>query len=60
MYHGKFPSLKGNYVGYYEDLVAAIRGGRGLAVNPQDSRDAIRVIELARESHKTGRTIQWS
>ncbi|KFZ23969.1 hypothetical protein V502_01552 [Pseudogymnoascus sp. VKM F-4520 (FW-2644)] len=59
-YHGKFPSIKGNYVEYYEDLVAAIRGERELAVNPQDSRDAIRVIELARESHKTGTTIQWS
>ncbi|OBT54687.1 hypothetical protein VE04_04921 [Pseudogymnoascus sp. 24MN13] len=59
-YHGKFPSIKGNYVEYYEDLVAAIRGERELAVNPQDSRDAIRVIELARESHKTGTTNQWS
>ncbi|KFX87572.1 hypothetical protein O988_09365 [Pseudogymnoascus sp. VKM F-3808] len=59
-YHGKFPSVTGSYVRYYQDLVAAIRGDRERAVNPQDSRDAIRVIELARESHKTGTTVQWS
>ena len=60
MYEGKFPSIKGNYVGYYTDVVAAIRGESGRAVNPVDSRDGIRIIELARESHKKGMTVSWS
>ena len=57
---GNFPSVKGNYVGYYEDLVAAIRGKKERAVNPQDSRDGIRVIELARESHNKGAAVAWN
>jgi hypothetical protein len=57
---GNFPSIKGNYVGYYEDLVAAIRGERVLEVKPQDSRDGIRVIELARESHNKSVAVAWS
>ena len=59
-FHGKFPSIKGNYLGYYEDLVAAIRGEKELPVKPQDSRDGIRVIELARESHNNSTTVTWS
>lgn len=58
-FHGNFPSIKGNYLAYYEDLVAAIRGEKELAVKPQDSRDGIRVIELARESHNKGATVTW-
>ena len=59
-YQGKFPSIKGKYVEYYEDVVAAIRGEKELVVKPGESRDGIRVIELARESHVKGMTVKWS
>lgn len=59
-YHCHFPSIKGNYLGYYEDVVTAIRGNKDPVINPQDSRDGIRIIELARESQKKGATIKWS
>lgn len=54
---GKIPSLKGDYEGFYRDLVKTIRGEGELVVKPRQSRDGIRVIELARESAESGRTL---
>ena len=56
---GRFPSFKGDYEGYYRDLVKAIRGEGELVVKPEQSRDGIRIIELARESADTGRTLPF-
>ena len=50
---GRVKSEKGDYMGYYSDLVKAIRGGK-FQVRPEQSRDGIRVIELARESAEKG------
>ena len=58
-YIGRFPTLDGLGRGYYETLAEAIRGGE-LKVDPSTSRDGIRIIELARESHSKGQTVQWS
>jgi len=57
---GKFPSLKGSYTDYYVDMVRAIRGEAELAVKPEESRDVIRLIELARESAEKGVTVRWT
>ena len=57
---GKFPSAKGSYMDYYRDVVAAIRGERDLVVKPEESRDVIRLIELARDSAEKGVTVAWS
>lgn len=57
---GKFPSKRGNYMGFYEDLVLAMNGVKKVEVDPQQSRDGIRVIELARISAVEGRTVEWS
>ncbi len=59
-YSGYFPSIKGQHVEYYKDLVAALRGQKDLVVKPEQSRDGIRAIELARESHNTSRAVKWS
>lgn len=59
-YIGRFPTITGRIRGYYENVVDAIRGKAELLVKPEQSRDAIRVIELARKSHETGMTIPWS
>lgn len=45
---------------YYRDVVAAIRAEKDLVVKPEQSRDAIRCIELARESAETGKAVDWS
>lgn len=59
-YVGKFPSFKGNYMGFYQDLVKAMNGEKKVEVDPQQSRDGLRVIELARVSAMEGRTVEWS
>ncbi|SPQ18383.1 e7dee994-338e-460b-b76b-391a4ad60ef8 [Thermothielavioides terrestris] len=59
-YIGKYPSLPGWYRGYYEKLVAAIRGKEEVFVKPETARDGLRIIELARESHAKGCTVAWS
>jgi hypothetical protein len=59
-YIGKYPSLKGWYRGYYENVSAAIRGREGVFVKPETARDGLRIIELARESHEKGCTVAWS
>lgn len=56
---GRYPTIRGWIRGYYEDVAKAVRGGE-VVVNAQDSRDGIRVMELARESHEKGATVAWS
>jgi hypothetical protein len=51
---GKFPSLTGSYVAYYEDLVKTIRRERELIAKPETARDGLRIIEIARESAEMG------
>ncbi|GKT45818.1 putative oxidoreductase [Colletotrichum spaethianum] len=58
-YVGKYPSIVGRWLGIYENLADAINGKTELEVKAQQSRDAIRIIELARESHNTGATVSW-
>lgn len=60
LFAGKYPSLPGSYGLYYQDVVDTIRGRSEVKVKPETSRDGLRVIELARESHLTGRTMPWS
>ena len=57
---GKVPTVHGNWRGFYTDLVAAIRGNKPPVIDPRLSRDGIRVVELAMQSAKEGRTVPWS
>lgn len=59
-YIGHFPTIPGRWRGFYENLADAVRGKGELAVKAKDSRDGLKIMELARESHKTGRTVPWS
>ncbi|KAK4116850.1 NAD(P)-binding protein [Canariomyces notabilis] len=59
-YIGKYPSTRGWYRGYYENLSAALLGKEEVYVKPDTARDGLRIIELARESHEQGRTVAWS
>ena len=59
-YVGRYPTLNGFNQGYYERVADSVRRGAPLEVNPQTSRDGIRLMELARESHNTGTTVLWS
>lgn len=57
---GKYPSLRGWYRGYYENVSGAIRGREEVLVRSETARDGLRIIELARESHEKGCTVAWS
>jgi predicted dehydrogenase len=46
----KYPSLPGNYGGYYKDLYNTISKGEPLKVKPEHGFNVIRLIELATES----------
>lgn len=59
-YIGKYPTIPGWYRGYYENVVAAIRGRAKVTVTPEIARDGLKVIELARQSHREGRTVAWA
>lgn len=58
-YIGRYPTITGRICSYYDDVVSAIRGEAPLQVLPEQSRDGIRCMELARESHKLGATVLW-
>ncbi|KAK9427308.1 nad binding rossmann fold-containing protein [Lipomyces doorenjongii] len=58
-FSSKYPTVPGRWMGLYENVAAAIRGLDELEVKPTQSRDGLRVIELARESHEKGITVLW-
>ena len=59
-YVGKIPTATGRWAGLYQNVADAILGRAELAVKATQSRDVIRVIELARESHKRRTTVPWT
>ena len=48
----KYPSLAGNYGGFYQDFFDSIRNGKTLRVKPEHGYNTIRLIELATESNE--------
>ncbi len=48
----RYPSLSGNYGGFYLDLYNTIRRGETLKVKPEHGLNTIRLIELATESNE--------
>ncbi len=55
--HGSYPTIPGNYMGFYDNIYEVIRHNAPLAVTPQQARDVIRVIEAAYESSRIGQVI---
>lgn len=50
---GKIVTLPGDYGRFYANVHDAITAGAPLAVNPEEARDTLRVIELALQSART-------
>jgi scyllo-inositol 2-dehydrogenase (NADP+) len=53
----KIETRPGDYRGFYANVRDAIRGTAPLAVTPEDGYRTIKLLELARESSATGRTL---
>ncbi|KAL5338027.1 hypothetical protein BJX70DRAFT_408946 [Aspergillus crustosus] len=58
-YTGQYPTITGRWMGLYESLADAIQGKGDLAVRPEQCRDVLRILELARESNENGVTVAW-
>ncbi|MDA3851005.1 MAG: Gfo/Idh/MocA family oxidoreductase [Spirochaetaceae bacterium] len=50
-------TLAGNYMMFYESLAMAIKGKGEIPVKPQEAREVIRIIELAKKSFHEQRVI---
>lgn len=57
---GKIESEKGDYAAYYLNVYHTILGKADLIVTPLQARNTIRIIELAMQSEKEKRTIDFS
>ncbi|MDP4283972.1 MAG: Gfo/Idh/MocA family oxidoreductase [Bacteroidota bacterium] len=57
---GKIESEKGDYAGYYRNLYNTIIGKEPLIVTPLQARNNVRIIELAMQSQREKRTIDFS
>ena len=53
----KYPSLKGSYADYYNELYESIINGQPVKEKPEHGYNIIRIIELAIQSNKEKRTV---
>lgn len=53
------PSLPGHYTPFYNNIYEAIAEGKELIVKPQQARNTTRVMELAIESSRLGKTLAF-
>ena len=60
LFNEKYPSVKGNYGYYYENIYKTIREGVALRERPEHAHNVIKLIELATESNAKKATIQCS
>ena len=58
-FRGKVKSERGNYVAFYENVYKALIGEEELAVKAGQARNTIKIIELAMQSNKQKRTIDF-
>ncbi len=55
-----YPSLKGDYGGYYEDFYQSVANGQTPPVKPEHGYNTIRIIEFALQSNAEKRTVPCS
>ncbi|MFT4203550.1 MAG: oxidoreductase [Chitinophagaceae bacterium] len=53
-----FPSVPGDYTGFYQNIYDTLRQKAALKVKPEEARNIIRIIELAMESNASGREVE--
>lgn len=58
-YFGKIETVKGSYESFYQNIYRAIREGKELAVKAEEAREVIHAIELAFQSSKEKRELEY-
>lgn len=59
-FYGNIETEPGNYMGFYNNVYEVITKGAEQAVQPEEARNVIRIIELAFESNREGKIIRLS
>ena len=57
-YDGKYQSVPGSYMAFYDNLYRALNGEEPLAVSPAQARNVIRLIELAIQSSEKKKVVE--
>jgi scyllo-inositol 2-dehydrogenase (NADP+) len=57
-FRGKYATIPGNYMGFYDDVYQAIVHGKRPEVSPEDALLCIRIIETAMQSNAEQRIIE--
>jgi scyllo-inositol 2-dehydrogenase (NADP+) len=52
-FQGPFETVPGNYLGFYNNFYEAVREGRSLAVEAEEGKKVIQLIEACQESNST-------
>jgi scyllo-inositol 2-dehydrogenase (NADP+) len=52
-HQGRFETVPGNYLAFYENVYHALQGSGDLMVKPEQARDVIRLIEACHESNRS-------
>jgi len=55
---GNVETIPGNYLGFYQNLYGVLREGKPLAVEPEQARDVIVLIEAAFESNRQRKAVK--
>jgi len=58
-YEGQIETLAGSYSAYYDNIYKAMREGQALEVKPEQAYQTIRIIELAYQSSKEKKTMNY-
>ncbi len=56
-FNGTIETLRGNYMGFYDNVYDVIRHGGNYAIDPHEAQITTTIIEAAIESHRLGKTI---
>ena len=57
-YHGKYETVPGDYLAFYDNLWQVLNGEAALAVKPGEARNVIHLIELAIKSSEEKKVIE--
>jgi len=55
---GRVPTIRGNYLAFYQLVAGAILDGAPVPVTPQDARDGLTLISLARRASELGQRLK--
>lgn len=58
-FYGIYPSLKGDYPAFYNNLYDSLTAGKELSVKPIEPLNVIRVIKAAEKSNSIGKKVQF-